>query len=193
MPRRDRDRSHLLARRPELVHVARRRQRVSARRQSRVVRRYERVVATRRDQLAAGRTLRGAVGDHRDFAHPGFDRRLRMHHRAFEHRAAAVRRVLIPRRDPQVFAQRHHRRAALTGRGKYAVDVLQREPAIFERAADALGHQVDRRQPGCDVAEIGFGDADDRDRSALRRSTHRHVWTSGSNTGYGASSALSGT
>ena len=41
-------------------------------------------------------------------------------------------------------------------------DVLERQPAIGERARDALRHQVDRRQTFGHLAEIGFGNADDR-------------------------------
>ena len=51
---------------------------------------------------------------------------------------------------------------------KEPVDIAQPEPAIGERAVNALRHQVDRAHVLGNRAEIAFGDADDRDRAALQ-------------------------
>ena len=48
-----------------------------------------------------------------------------------------------------------------------AVDILQREPAIVERAGDALGHQVDDDVPWRDLADIALGRPDDCRAAAL--------------------------
>ena len=84
-----------------------------------------------------------------------------------ERRAAEDRRVDKGRRNPEILGERQARGAALRRRAEEAVDVAQAEPAIVERAGDALRHQVDDVHALGDLAEIGFGDADDRGRAAL--------------------------
>ena len=66
--RRDRDRGELLARGAVLMHVARGRERIGARRQERLERRLVRIDLAHRGLLAADAALRAAVGDHRDIA-----------------------------------------------------------------------------------------------------------------------------
>ena len=58
-------------------------------------------------------------------------------------------------------------------------------PQSRERALRALRHEVHRAHAVGDLAEIGFGDADDRRRAALQAVHHA---ASGVNTGIGASS-----
>ena len=59
------------------------------------------------------------------------------------------------------------------------------EPAIGERARNALRHQIHRAHAVGDLAEIGLGDADDRGCAALQAFHHA---ASGVNTGIGSSS-----
>ena len=87
---------------------------------------------------------------------------------------------------PEIFGERQDRQAAL-GRGReQAVDVLQAQAAIVERALDALRHQVDDGQSVRHFAEVGFGHADDR-RAAALEPVH-HAPSTGTKTGYGGSS-----
>ena len=100
--RRDRDLGQLLARRAELVHVARGRERVGARRQERLERRLVGIDLAHRGLLAADAALRAAVGDHRDLAEPELDRAMRVRDMKLERRAADDRRVDERRIDAEI-------------------------------------------------------------------------------------------
>ena len=67
-----------------------------------------------------------------------------------------------------------------------AVDVRELQPAVIERPVHALRHQVDDGQALRHMAQIGFGDADDRRAAALQ--AFHHTPSAGTNTGYGSSS-----
>ena len=67
---------------------------------------------------------------------------------------------------PEIFGEVEARGAALRGGADQPVDIAQAEPAIVERAVDALRHQIDRAHLGGDGAEIAFGNTDDRGRAA---------------------------
>jgi hypothetical protein len=104
-----------------------------------------------------------------------------MRHVGHERRAAHHRAVLVPRREPQVFAQRRGRHAALAGGGEHAVDVGEGEAAVRQRALHALRHQIDDAHVRGDFAEVRFGHADDRGGAA--REAGVHASATGSKTG----------
>ena len=83
-----RDRGQLLARRAELMHVARGRERVGARRQERLERRFVRIDLAHGRLLAADAALRAAIGDHGDVAEAERNRAHRMRDVILERRAA---------------------------------------------------------------------------------------------------------
>ena len=182
LARRDRDLGEVLARGAVLMHVARGRERIGAGRQERLERRLVRIDLALRGLLAPDAALGRAVGDHRDIAQPGFDRGRRLRDVKLERRAAGHRGADEFRRDAEILDQRDDRHALLRHGAEQAVDILQREPAIGERAQRALRAQVHRAHAVGDLAEIGFGDADDRRRAALQAFHHA---ASGVNTGIG--------
>ena len=100
LPRGDRDLGELLARRAELVHVARGGERVAGDRQHRVVRVLVRRAVDAAARRAPRRARRRAVGDQRDLAQPGADRRAGVVDMGLERRAADVGRVGVARLDP---------------------------------------------------------------------------------------------
>ena len=106
--------------------------------------------------MAADRALGRAVGDDRDLAQAELQRGLGVRHMKHEGRAAEDRRIDKSGRNPEIFGEVEAGGAALRGGAEEAVDILELEPAIVERAADALRHQVDRARLGGDGAEIGF-------------------------------------
>ena len=84
-------------------------------------------------------------------------------------------------RAGEVLAERHRRRSRLRGGAEDAVDVTQFQPAVCERAMDALRHQVERTHVGGDRTDIRFGRADDR-CAAAREAVHGAA-SAGVNTG----------
>ena len=163
-----RHRCQLLARCAVLMHMARRRHGVGARRHERVERRLVGVDLAHRRLLAADAALRAAVGDDGHIAQPLLDGAHGVRDVILERRTADDGRADERRVDAQIFAQRQHRQPALRRGAEHAVDILERQAAILERPLDALCHQVDDGESVGHVAQIGFGDADDRRAAALQ-------------------------
>jgi hypothetical protein len=161
LARRDRDLGELLARGAELMHVARGRERIGAGRQERVERGFVGIDLALRGGTASDAALRRAVTDHRDVAQAGLDRRDRLRDMKLERRAAGHARADELRLDAEIFDHRRNRHALLRHRAEQAVDVLQRKPAVGERALRALRHQIHRAHALGHLAKIGLGDADD--------------------------------
>ena len=70
--------------------------------------------------------------------------------------------------DAEIFAEVEGGGAALRAGADQAVDILEGEAAIVERAGDALRHQIDDVEPRPDLAEIAFRGPDDRRAAALK-------------------------
>ena len=181
--RRDRDLGELLARRAVLVHVARGRQRVGARRQERPERRLVGVDLARRGLLAADAALRAAVGDHRDIAQPGCDRR---HARARRATRTTSRRSMVRvderRLDAEIFGERQR---PTCGSASWRRTAPSTSFSFSPQSSSA------RRVP-CAIRSIGLmpsatwprsdsADADDRGAAALQ-AVH-HAPSAGVNTG----------
>ena len=132
-----RDLGQLFGRRAVLVHVPARHHRVESDGR-RAVQRLELVEIVAGDALAradgdAGRARCAAVGDQRHAAAALRDRRRRVIDVRDERRAADGRAVDVLGIEVQIVDDRQRTDARIAGDGEVAVDVLLREPGVFER------------------------------------------------------------
>ncbi len=181
MPRRDGNGSELFTRRAVLMHVPGSSQGIRARRQKRLEGRFVGIVLARRRLSAADSALRAAVRDHGNVAQAELQGGRRMGDMHFEGRAADDGRVDERRPNSEIFGERKRRHADLRGRREQPINCIESEAAVGERAHRALRHQIDRAEAVGDLAQVGFGDADDGGRAALQRS--HHASSAGSKTG----------
>src|SRR5581483_11665770 len=154
------------ARRPVFVHVALRDEGIRAddRRPEgglEVVRRLEDVAAgAGADREALGRRRR-PVGDERDVAEPGVDRRRRVETVRHERRAADRLRVDVVRPEVQMTRKGQHADRPDAAREE-RVDVVDAEAGVLERAARALRVDLEGGLVGGEARRVLVG-ADDGD------------------------------
>ncbi len=112
------------------------------------------------DQFALVGALGAAVGDERDFAQAGLDRRGGMAEMADERRAADVGRIHEAGMQLELSREVHRRERVMRTGAEDAVDVGQRQPSVGNGAPRRLRHQPHRgpafRHPG-----VELGGADD--------------------------------
>ena len=98
-----------------------------------------------------------------------------------ERGAADDGRAEEARVDAEILGEPQHRQPALRGGREQAVDILEAQTAVVERTLGPLRHQVDEGEAFRHLAEIGFGNPDNR-RAAAVEPLH-HAASTGTNTG----------